>query len=88
MMLLRHRNEELDPLRTLHHGFNHAWVMFFGTIPPGIHPEGVRLSFQERKKLGDEVSAFEREAEQRTVEPFDPAIHVRPGVGPMYGSEK
>ena len=76
MMLLRSRNYELDPVRSFNPDFNLAWIMFFGTKPPGIHPAGVFFTEAEREALAaGEVPASIDGGGPEDVEPYDPQVH-------------
>jgi len=81
MMLLRSRHRELDKMRTLDHDFNYAWLMFFGTKPPGINPAGVFFTADEEQALADGLPAFAINPNGTTVEPYDGRVHNKPGMG-------
>lgn len=65
----------MDQLRTVYPGFNHSWMLFFGTCPPGIHPKGVFFTETEREELTREVSSFAGGAGSKIVERYDPVVH-------------
>ena len=70
MMLLRSRHSELDKFRSCNHHFNRAWLMFFGTIAPGINPAGVFFTEDERAALAYDVSALTGQTKPTEVEPY------------------
>jgi len=51
----RTRRLELDKYRTLSPGFNRSWLLFFGTAPPGVHPDV--LTFLGATKARDMLAA-------------------------------
>ena len=53
MMLLRSRHVELDKFRAIDPRYNHAWIMFFRTCPPGINERGVFFTEAERHALAN-----------------------------------
>ena len=94
MMLRRSRHLELDKFRSLNPRFNYAWLMFFGTQPPGISRAAVFFTEEEQAALADEVSAFVDGHFKIEVEQYDPSLH-NSGNNPsahklaeMYGSSK
>ena len=86
MMLLRSRHEELDKFRSLDHRYNYAWIMFFGTQAPGLHPAAVKFSTIERVALANDVSALTDVEVRVDLEPYDAFLHNKRGVGEMHGS--
>jgi len=73
-------------MRSLDADFNVAWLMFFGTKPPGIHPAGVFFTEAELAELAGEVPTFTDGHEGIDVEPYDPNVHNRRSLGGLYGS--
>ena len=70
MMLLRGRHVELDKFRDPSFDFCNAWVMFFGTVPPGIHLAAVFFTEFEQSCLeAGHVPASCEGANARIVEP-------------------
>jgi len=85
MILLRSRHHELDDLRTLNHRFNTSWIMFFGTIPPGLNPGAVKFTTIERVALANDVSAFTEKPPRTEVESFDALLHNKQRLGKVHG---
>ena len=85
MHLLRSRHRELDNFRSVDPSFNIAWIMFFGTKPPGINPAAVFFTEAEREALANGVPIASAGG-SIDVEPYDGRIHNRPRLGGMYGS--
>ena len=87
MMLLRGRHVELDKFRDPSFGFCRAWLMFFGTVPPGLSKAGVFYTEYETKCLAaGTVPASVKGAGSKIVEP---ALGNLPGqrvMARMHGS--
>jgi len=86
MMLLRSRHVELDKFRSLDHHFNVAWIMFFGTQPPGLNPTAVKFTTIERVALANDVSALTGENIRVDVEPYNPQLHNKRTMDEVHGS--
>ena len=86
MILLRSRHRELDKFRTIDPRYNVAWVMFFGTKPPGLNPAGVRFSEAEAEALADNLPIPAGRSGFVEVEPYDPRVRNNRGLGKMHGS--
>ena len=76
-MMLRNRHVELDKFRTIDPRYNHAWIMFFGTCPPGINEHGVRFTDRERHALANDLPIPVDGSQIVDVEPYDGYIHNR-----------
>ena len=87
MMLRRDRHVELDKFRSLNHDFNFAWLMFFGTKPPGIHQAGVFFTEQEKNALTYDMSGKDVGSKDIKVEPYDARLRRSNGMGHMHGCE-
>ena len=85
MKLLRSRHEELDPLRTVYAGFNHSWLLFFGTQPPGLSKHAVRYTAEEKKVVAGSMQTFADGARSTYVEAYDPVGHNRGRLADLYG---
>jgi hypothetical protein len=88
MMLLRGRQLELDKWRDPSYRFCHSWIMFFRTMPPGIHPNAVFFTERERTALTTGVSSFANGDIGVEVEPYDEHVQHIPGLGRVHGSGK